>query len=190
MKKLIAFVLFALILAFSTTAIADSLTEYLQSMSSQEFDYLYKLVNEEYARRQSNTTSQETSTGNMLIGKTKLKSVEYCIPAAYRYSDQNGDYIIVQFDWTNTSNDSIMFVSTMVPQAFQDGVEISQGFVYNIETNSITTVLPGYGTTSYNIYKLKNNHDVLLSVDEFMDIGNKYPNKTCTIKLNSLEQWK
>lgn len=190
MRKLAAIVLLALVLAFSTTTLADSLAEYLQTLTDSEFSQLYKLVTDEYARRQSTSASTSTSTGNMLIGEHQLNAIKYCVPAAYQYSNSNGDYLVIQYDWTNTSKESVMFITSIMPKAFQDGIEMTSGFVLEIDTNASTSVLPGYSTTSYSVYKLKSKNDVLLYVDEFMDLANNYDDVKLTIKLDSLETWK
>lgn len=71
----------------------------------------------------------------------------------------NNKYVcIITIDWINESSESATFLTSIGVTAYQQGVELDKyyGKIRGYESNSLSKVRPGYGTTIYEIFTVTN----------------------------------
>ena len=84
-------------------------------------------------------------------------------------------YLLLDFDWRNIGTAPDMFVINVDVTAYQDGIELSQGFLFGENTETGTNIMPGKNIKCTMVYTLRNpKGDITLFVDKLMDMTNEY----------------
>lgn len=79
--------------------------------------------------------------------------------------------IIVSFTWTNNSDETRSFASTLHPKCFQDGVQLESAIVRDLDSNGfMADVRPGYGTSLEMAYSLAGDSSVEVEVTRMISL--------------------
>lgn len=91
-------------------------------------------------------------------------------------------YVICEYNWTNNSGDSAMFLTEVSEHVFQNGVALESGYLPDVEENTITEVMSGYSLAVRTVYKLSDPAaEIAFSVEPFMDLTDSYSPLTFTV---------
>lgn len=91
-------------------------------------------------------------------------------------------YVICEYNWTNNSGDSAMFLTEVSEHVFQNGVALESSYLPDVEGNAITEVMSGYSLAVRTVYKLSDPAaEIAFSVEPFMDLTDSYSPLTFTI---------
>ena len=114
------------------------------------------------------------------FGDSKVEAVQATIRMV-----GNETYVICEYNWTNSSDQNAMFLTAVSEKAFQNGIELDVGILLDVDTNTITEVMPGYSLTVRTIYTLTDpSAEITFMVSPFMDILNEYTPLTFTVNPN------
>ncbi len=97
---------------------------------------------------------------------------EVTIDEARIVEDYNGDpAIVVRYSWTNNSDETRSFASTLFSKCFQDGVQLETAIVRDVDNNGyIADVRPGYGASLELAYKLNGSSTVEVEVTKLVSL--------------------
>ncbi len=91
-------------------------------------------------------------------------------------------YVICEYNWTNSSGENEMFLSQISEHVFQNGVGLEDGYLFDVETNAITEVMPGYSLAVRTVHKLSDPAaEVMFSVEPLLDFADAYAPLTFTV---------
>lgn len=83
-------------------------------------------------------------------------------------------YLILNFDWRNVGTSPTMFVVNVEVTAFQDGIELHEGFLFGEQTEVGTQIMPGKELPVKVIFELRSSTgEVEFTVDKLMDFTNE-----------------
>lgn len=119
------------------------------------------------AASDGSTSGSSAASGNE--GKAEF---EASIDEARIVEDYNGDpAIVVHYTWTNNSDETRSFASTLHSKCFQDGVQLDIAVVRDIDNNGyMADVRPGYGTSFELAYKLSGSSSVEVEVTKLVSL--------------------
>ena len=86
----------------------------------------------------------------------------------------NKKYIVLSFDWTNTSTDPQNFMLVADVTASQGGIGLDTGILWDVKTESLTQVQPGISFSSKAIFALRDASPVTVTVDSCFDFADQY----------------
>lgn len=178
MKKIIALLLFlGLLLPVLSCAMAERV-----DLSGYTIEQLYSLKNKVEREIQSRIASSK----NLSSGYTEyidLGSISAALNGYELRQENWKNYLIVNVNWINQSDEPGVFYTEAVLEAYQNGVELDTGYIYSIETNVSKKVLPGYSGAIKEIYQLQNAKDeVVLILHALFDFSKSRPTTQITIK--------
>lgn len=91
-------------------------------------------------------------------------------------------YVICEYNWTNSSGENAMFLSQIAEHVFQNGVALEDGYLFDVETNAITEVMPGYSLGVRTVHKLSDPAaEIMFSVEPLLDFEDAYAPLTFTV---------
>lgn len=94
----------------------------------------------------------------------------------------NETYVICEYNWTNNSGENRMFLSEISEHVFQNGVALDPGILLDVDENTITEVMPGYGLTVRTVYALSDpSAEIAYSVEPLLDLNNAYSPLTFSV---------
>lgn len=83
-------------------------------------------------------------------------------------------YLILNFDWRNVGTAPTMFVVNVGVTAFQDGIELHEGYLFGENTEVGTQIMPGKELPVKVIFELRSSTgEVEFTVDKLMDFNNE-----------------
>lgn len=83
-------------------------------------------------------------------------------------------YLILNFDWRNVGTAPTMFVVNVEVTAFQDGIELHEGYLFGENTEVGTQIMPGKELPVKVIFELRSSTGkVEFTVDKLMDFNNE-----------------
>lgn len=84
-------------------------------------------------------------------------------------------YVICEYNWTNNSGENAMFLSQIAEHVFQNGVALDSGYLFDVEENSITEVMPGYSLAVRTVHQLSDPAaEIAFSVEPLFDFDDAY----------------
>lgn len=96
------------------------------------------------------------------------------IKDAYQTTDYEGnDAVVVTFDFTNNSTETISFDVALYAAVYQDGVELDYAYIGDdeIDNSSYTDIKPGTTLEVCEAYELRNTtSDIEVEVEEFFSL--------------------
>ena len=175
MKRFFCMLLVAM-MAVPCAAYAESVGEYLNRQTTEDLiiirEYIDSLIKER----------QENDDGFVIYNDVGIK-----YKSAY-IQKSGGDKLVVVFDWINNSDSAASFGSKFDFEAYQDGVSLSVGIIWNFDTEFTTKIMPGKTMEGYYIWELRNTKEpVTVVFDKAWDFSNKYPNTEIVIDLSQIE---
>lgn len=167
MKKIISLLLFCCMLCGVACAAGYDLSAYTDA----QLIGLRDAINAELAAR----AAASGETINFGAASFAYKGAEY------RDGRNGKKYLIINYQWTNTGDQSNYAATALSMMAYQNGVELDDGLLMDVSTNAVTALLPGASLDCCEIYELRDNSPVTLVVDAIADIMDQYPDYTLTI---------
>lgn len=93
-------------------------------------------------------------------------------------------YLILNFDWRNVGTSPTMFVVNVGVTAFQDGIELHEGYLFSEQTEVGTKIMPGKELPVKVIFELRNSTgEVTFTVDKLMDFNNEAVGREYTLNI-------
>lgn len=114
--------------------------------------------------------------------------IQFSISGTYLHHGDDGNYAVIGFDWTNISDEPIMFVTKLSIEAYQNGIEIDSHAPYDFDKNDWTKVLPGFGTTSYACFPISGSGDVVFVIDKYIDLSKHFEDIYITVNPDELPE--
>ena len=143
------------------------------------------------APRQRSTATPAPKTANSLINKDGFtvyddSGIKY--KSAYIKKSGNTNKLVIVFDWVNYGDSASSFGYNFNFEAFQDGVALSVGIIWDFDTQFTTKIQPGKTLEGYYIWDLKDTKTpVTIVIDKFLDMSDRYPNTEFEIDLTKIE---
>lgn len=174
MKRIVILVL-TLVMVFTVTALAQDWSNYSDDELASMIDELEKLLIDgraEMDRREQARLTQYTS-----------KYADFTVKPYFK----DGFELLLEYRWTNTSDDIVSFNLTLQGDAYQNDKKLSTALLlFNPESNRFEDVPPGGTSTAYEAFNLSDMSDITVY------IGCPYvkePSAVITLKLSDLEQY-
>lgn len=136
------------------------------------------------ANQPETPTATEAPSTN---GEYKTDKISFKIAGNYRYTESGNNYLVIQYDWSNISNENVTFIEALQTEVYQNGVQVDVGIIGGFDINTLTKVMPGYGATAYEVYEMPDNSQMTVIVDQFLDMYNAFDNVTYTVEPSSLQ---
>lgn len=178
MKKIIALLLSVLLISAAPLALADRI-----DLSGYTISQLYSLKN----KIEQEIQSRIAENGNHLGGRTgyfDLGDVAVALDGYQLQTAAGKTYMILSVKWLNQSDEATAYYVEAAVDAYQNGVELDNGYLSGVDTNTTRKVLPGYSTTIKEIFELENDKDpVVLFVRPWVDFRNEYPPQQVVIDI-------
>lgn len=93
-------------------------------------------------------------------------------------------YLILNFDWRNVGTSPTMFVVNVGVTAFQDGIELHEGYLFGEQTEVGTQIMPGKELPVKVIFELRSSTgEVEFTVDKLLDVTNAAVDRNYTINV-------
>lgn len=185
MKKLIAVIVMLSMLAPSALAANGFYTDW----SRYTDDELREIISE--AQAELDRRSNPQSGGGFQKNKSyTVNDISFSVIGNYVYKDGNKNYLVVKINWTNNGSSAQSYLAKLSVHAYQNGVELERGYVYNLETNEMTNILPGYDINVYELFELTNNSDVTITIDTYFDLTDKFDDIIYTVSVPDLKEIK
>ena len=94
------------------------------------------------------------------------------------------NYLLVNFRWRNMGDEADMFVINVDVTAYQDGIELHPGYIFGINTEEGTKIMPGKEILVTKVFTLrKQTGTITLVVDKLLDVKNEWPNRKYEFQL-------
>ena len=157
MKKLLC-ILLTMIFVFSVVTTAFALDIDLSSLSDKELKQLKGQIDKELANRSAANSIAGGDIGDYHIDILSIEMTK----------DITGsDAILVNYLFTNNSDDSASFWLDVSSKVYQDGIECSQAYTLDGLTSSMKDVQAGGALAVSNAYTLNNDYDdILIEIEE------------------------
>ena len=84
----------------------------------------------------------------------------------------DGDCLLIEYNWTNTSNSARSFMLSISGTAYQHGKELNNAISFALDKNQTTDILPGYSTVSYDRYYLEDDSEITVLLNDWINSGN------------------
>lgn len=111
------------------------------------------------------------------FGDSKIEAVQATIRTA-----GSDTYVICEYNWTNNYDYNTMFLAAISENVFQNGIALDSGILLDVDTNTITEVMPGYTITVRTIYRLSDpTAEITFTVGPLLDLLNEYTPLTFTV---------
>ena len=130
----------------------------------------------------------ELSKRNSQVAEYSTGTVTFSVEGTYYVQDRNKEFAVVGLRWRNDGNGSTEYFTNLMSQAYQNGIGLDQGILFDLETNYMTSILPGYEIVSYQIFELRDHSDITVIIDTFADIGNLFNDVIYTIPFADLQE--
>lgn len=92
--------------------------------------------------------------------------------------------IVIEYNWTNNTEEAESFMLATLCKAFQDGIQLESAIIMNDEVYdseaSLKEIKPGASLTVYSAYVLDSESDVTIEVEELF--GELIAEKTFSVK--------
>lgn len=97
----------------------------------------------------------------------------------YRTKTVNGKmYLLIDFTWKNAGNQPDMFIINVDVKAYQDGIELHKGYLFDVNTETGTSIMPGKELTVTEIFQLRSKSGkITLILDKLIDATNEWPSQ-------------
>ena len=175
MKRFLCLLLVFLMIA--PGACAETIGEYLNRQTTEDLIAIRDYINDLIAERQA------ISDGFVTYGNASIKYKD-----AYIKKSGNTEKIVIVFDWTNNGDSAASFGYAFDFEAYQDGVQLSVGIIWDFDTQFTTKIQPGKTLEGYYIWELRDGKTpVTVVFDKFLDLSNKYPDTKFEIDLSSIK---
>lgn len=93
-------------------------------------------------------------------------------------------YLLVDFTWRNAGSKADMFVINVDVKAYQDGIELHDGYLFDITTESGTSIMPGKELTVTEVFQLRGKTGkITLVLDKLIDVKNEWPSRQYEFQL-------
>lgn len=164
--------------------------QFMESLIQTEIDSRSSVL-ATVAPRQRSTATPAPKTANSLINKDGFtvyddSGIKY--KSAYIKKSGNTNKLVIVFDWVNYGDSASSFGYNFNFEAFQDGVALSVGIIWNFDTQFTTKIQPGKTLEGYYIWDLKDTKTpVTIVIDKFLDMSDRYPNTEFEIDLTKIE---
>ena len=84
-------------------------------------------------------------------------------------------YLLLDFKWRNVGTLPDRFVINVDVKAFQDGIELKEGYLFAEDDETGTSIMPGKSLSCTKVFTLrKPTGEITFYVDKLMDISNEY----------------
>lgn len=125
-------------------------------------------------------TEKDTSSGE--LGDFTFSINNYSLANDY----EGNPAIIVDFDFTNNSEEAANFITVAIPKLFQDGVQLENAIIMDNDTynsnNEMKDIKPGVTLNVQQSWVLSNTTSpVEVELEEFISLDNKKLTKTFNI---------
>ena len=93
-------------------------------------------------------------------------------------------YLLVRFSWRNVGTSAEVFAVNVDVTAYQDGIELQDGFLLGINSEVGTSIMPGKEITVTRVFQLRGSTgQITLIVDKLLDFKNEWPDRTYEFQL-------
>ena len=165
MKKIIAAVVILALLIGSALAAPETID--LEAMTLEQLEQLQQRVKDQIDAVRLAQTVIGDDYLQFRTAAVKLTNYEFV-----KSGDKN--YIVLSFDWTNTSTDPQTFMLVADVTASQGGIGLDTGILWDVNPESLTQVQPGISFSSKAIFKLRDASPVTVTVDSCFDFADQY----------------
>ena len=131
------------------------------------------------AAGQAELDSRHTDDDSPVVYQTD--KLHFSVIGTYVRHADDSDYAVIEIEWTNDTDEPIMFWSSLLVEAYQNGTEIEQHSPRGFDANDWTKVLPGYSTISYACFPIADNSEVVFDLDKYIDYSDKFENVYITL---------
>lgn len=180
MKKFLAVIviLAAVILAAAPLAMAERI-----DLSEYMLTELYGLRTQIDKEIQQRIADNQKHIGGH-TGYFDLGDVSVALDGFKVQSISGKHYFILSVRWMNQSDEPTAYYVEANVDAYQDGVELDDGYISGVEKNNTRRVLPGYSTTVTEIYELRNTRNpIVIMIEPWVDFRNEYPPQQIVIDI-------
>lgn len=97
----------------------------------------------------------------------------------YKTKTVNGKtYLLVDMTWRNTGDKASMFIVNVDVKAYQDGIELHDGYLFDIDTETGTSIMPGKELTVTEVFQLRSKTGkITLVLDKLLDATHEWPSR-------------
>lgn len=93
-------------------------------------------------------------------------------------------YLLVRFSWRNVGTSAEVFAVNVDVTAYQDGIELQDGFLLGINSEVGTSIMPGKEITVTRVFQLRGSTgQITLIVDKILDFKNEWTDRTYEFQL-------
>lgn len=87
-------------------------------------------------------------------------------------------YLLVELTWRNVGEKAQMYVVNVDVTAYQDGIELQDGFLLGVNTEVGTSIMPGKELTCTEVFQLRSKTgEITLIVDKLLDFKDEWPSR-------------
>ena len=164
--------------------------QFMESLIQAEIDSRSSVM-ATVAPRQRSTATPAPKTANSLVNKdgfTVYDDSGIKFKSAYIKKSGNTNKLVIVFDWANYGDSASSFGYKFSFEAYQDGIALSVGIIWDFDTQFTTKIQPGKILEGYYIWDLKDTKKTVTIVfDKFLDMSDSYPNTEFEIDLSKIE---
>ena len=93
-------------------------------------------------------------------------------------------YLLVDFTWRNVGNTTDMFVVNVSVTAYQNGIQLKDGFLPTEDTEVGTSIMPGKSLTVTEVFQMRESTgEITLIVDKLMDYSHECQERQYSFKV-------
>lgn len=178
MKKLVAVILSALILAALPLALAEQI-----NFADYALTELYALrtnLEQEIQRRIAATAMYSRDR----TGYIDLGDVSVALNGCSIYREAGKSYLVVAVKWQNNTDAATSYYLHANIEAYQNGVQLNETFIRTVDDNYDRKILPGYSLQVKEIFELPNTKDpVTLIVQQLFSYWHEYTPRQFVIQI-------
>ncbi len=125
----------------------------------------------------SGTTSSATTgeSGSSAAASAESQAAKYAVTidnCTVTTDYQDNPAIVVDYTFTNNSDEATSFMVATIDKAFQNGVELDTGMVMNINNEAaMKDIKPGASVQVQQAFKLADQSDVTVEVEELLSMN-------------------
>lgn len=145
-----------------------------QAFYSAAIDEAFNTSGSTTSNASASSMTQASSSEATAAAQPASQENEYTvsIDSATLTEDYSGAAaVVVTYTWTNNSDSTTSFATSLYAKCFQDGVQCDTAIVSGMDSNYMTDVKPGVTNTVQQAYKVNGTSPVTVEVTELISLN-------------------
>lgn len=119
------------------------------------------------------TVRNSEDIGFFRFGDAEVKFVSYAVKKV-----GTDRLLLLDFEWRNVGAIASRFVLNVSATAYQDGIELKEGYLFTENSETGTSIMPGKSIKCTEVFVLRSaTGEISLYLDKLMDVLDEYPNR-------------